>query len=1446
MSDKFKFEAFNQLLGPEPEQNAAFPTDTPVQGTQETQTSGLELVGAAWDRYSTLRASHFIEEEKPYLHDVDENYNLDNYDELVAQVPEWDRQALGDILTERAVSADHATWLTDRFIQNRENERKIADYGIPGMFAAMGVAAFDPANILLNTITGPFAAVSKAGRLAAAAKFAGLSAAENAALEGVLVAGGQSQPEDVVTAALFGAGIGAGLGGILAHSAPGSAGAELAKDIAPKANKAIQDIDAAAIDSVREKPEMSLNRPPEVVKEVHAAETAQVDEVLDAARAADDIVVQNGLEANILDESILPSGSPKKGVTVLFARDGENVGAIETVEKPGGVLEVFNSQLFEEFRGKGLGKELYTRLIDSAKAKGYSKLDSDSSVSEAAARVWMSLKKAGYDVIDNRSKAHKTVDASGAKRYIREDKSPVFELSLEGRPEPIKRPIGEQPEVPVRPEPKVDPNVRLKEIEDRLTQMSRENLDEPVRPDVLDLYDDMKGELAFIEQVRSGEVKLDAAKRTQADVEFGASKRGFLEAFKKADPDHYDELFPGGNPKLDEFKAGFERAQARLKRLEKEHNADTKSYKAATKAFKREVDKLAEEKDALLDELERLNEAADLSAGASAARLSEEPLTKMKGDVWSWLVSYPKSRFTNWRRDMAARLGSSPNQVSRVLGDMLSEDSVAKANFEATGVSGTERSDLITRVAEAKYHRARKENYLPWMEEQGIPRWKRFHPSVQQRFAHDVTDAVEGKSNSPAAQKAAAAWTSAIKKVFEEAERGGVRGFGTDFQWRGDYVPRIHSWDKIAAAFRRFETTGNPHAFTMDGPVSELIFRGIRKAQPDIDPAVAEKIARNYVRKIRERANSINGRVLDMGTNSLHYMREILDEMEVDPDTIEYVLKLMDNAQDGSKAGRTARAKRRLLMDTDVELRVRDKDTGEDMVLRLDDLFERDADRLLGHYARSVGGLAAIANRTKNTPMHITSKADFDKWIREARKLEEVVQGRGNKPWNDTINDDVRMLEMMWNRLTGGRVGAEESQGMQFFRRTATDWNFVRVMNQVVFAQLAEIGNSIGTTGLRVAFRHMPAMGKIFKDMLTGKVDYELAGVIEDVMGLGTDRLRHNAGFKWDEDVGGMFLSTSKGVENFNYGMHLMKKATAYPMQALIDFEQKLVGVHLMQRMTDLATGGMKMTEALKRRVHGMGIDDNMFVRIQHQMNKYGVAKNGPLTKGSKLRNPMLERWDDFDARDALIHGVFRQARKAVQENDIGNTLQFQNSAAGSILLQFRSFMLVSWNKQFLDGVAYHDMQTFMQFSLSMLMAGLAYGMQTVAKSAGSADQERYLKKELQFDKVARAAFQRSTWGGVPASIMDNLSTITGHDPVFNFRSTGLSNNFAQGIPTVDLASKAFQAVRGTARAAQEPGYKFSRDDLRNWQYILPWSNMLGYSNAMNAIGSTLPKRSEY
>jgi hypothetical protein len=417
-------------------------------------------------------------------------------------------------------------------------------------------------------------------------------------------------------------------------------------------------------------------------------------------------------------------------------------------------------------------------------------------------------------------------------------------------------------------------------------------------------------------------------------------------------------------------------------------------------------------------------------------------------------------------------------------------------------------------------------------------------------------------------------------------------------------------------------------------------------------------------------------------------------------------------------------------------------------------------------------------------------------------------------------------------------------------------------MNQVGFAQVAELGNAVSIDGVTGLIRVLPEFKSMLKRVRNGEIEDRVINDIEAFTGIGADRLIHNAVNKYDaEDMlakgrGGVLsdivdkgLNVIQPLKRITADISGMAQVTlALERAAARIATQQLVDLSFGIRSINFARLGRGTRQQdIARRMKSLGLDDNMSQRVFQQIRENAVlAPSGFFGNSRKVRRINLEQWADEDARDAFIFAISRWTRQSIQQNDVGNLNVHMTGTLGKILTQFRTFMLVSYSKQFLHNINRRDFAAFQGMMYSMLFGGLAYTLQTHVNAIGRDDKELFLQERLSIDEIAKASFQRAGWASLFPAFIDTGRSLVGEDPLFAYgRSTGLASNLFRGIPLVDLVDNASKAVVGGSRALFNDEYQWSRGQQRALNSLAPFQNAMGIKNVMNLTLEGLPTNSK-
>jgi hypothetical protein len=198
--------------------------------------------------------------------------------------------------------------------------------------------------------------------------------------------------------------------------------------------------------------------------------------------------------------------------------------------------------------------------------------------------------------------------------------------------------------------------------------------------------------------------------------------------------------------------------------------------------------------------------------------------------------------------------------------------------------------------------------------------------------------------------------------------------------------------------------------------------------------------------------------------------------------------------------------------------------------------------------------------------------------------------------------------------------------------------------------------------------------------------------------------------------------------------------------------------------------------------------------------------------------------------------------RRSIQQNDVGNLNLYMTSTMGQVITQFRTFMLVSWAKQFLHNIKAFDFRALMATLGSVAFASIGYIAQTQANAQFREDKEDFLKERLSIKAIGLASFQRSSWASLFPSLVDTGGAFFTDDPVFAYRSTGLDTNLISGIPTVQLISRGLGTAQAVSRSLLNPDLQFSQGQQRALNTLVPFQNAIGIKNALNKLVDIRPE----
>ena len=522
------------------------------------------------------------------------------------------------------------------------------------------------------------------------------------------------------------------------------------------------------------------------------------------------------------------------------------------------------------------------------------------------------------------------------------------------------------------------------------------------------------------------------------------------------------------------------------------------------------------------------------------------------------------------------------------------------------------------------------------------------------------------------------------------------------------------------------------------------------------------------------------------------------------------------------------------------------------VTLRLDDLLNKNVDILWNRYINEMSGNIGLAK-----VLNLKSKND---WIRLRDQLNSDIDldlrskpQVGIKGWlaKTKANEEKKTLDSIYEHLMG-RSGEEDlSNGWSEALRNLRAFNFMRVLGQVGLSSLPDLGAAVATNGLKTFANNIPELGTIFREARIKNRNNIALNKDLSVLSSNGDE------WAWNMSGGQEMLDGNTALTHVSAGGAFRKvgeKLTALAsLQIPIDTTLRKMALKLyvdkfasdMFKVKNANFDLSVLGKADLNRYKVLGLDDNQMLALAREFTSPSVTVEKAAYGGYKVKSFNWANFQDKGLLNFFSIAADRHIKRAVQYNFIGDSNRFfSDNALGKTLGQFRSFMMVAWNKQLNYNVQMGDFKTFSIFGLSTMMAGITYVAHTNLNAVGmSAEQkQKYFDKRFGdsedkfWRKVGMAAFQRAGFSSALPSYMDLLLQATAPDWRFNTRTSGLEVNLITGNPTYNFGSDLITAGGSILKALGRDDYDFSQVDAKRIAGLPMFKTFFGYQNLMNFL----------
>ena len=788
----------------------------------------------------------------------------------------------------------------------------------------------------------------------------------------------------------------------------------------------------------------------------------------------------------------------------------------------------------------------------------------------------------------------------------------------------------------------------------------------------------------------------------------------------------------------------------------------------------------------------------------------------------------PNVGFAKGRFDKSSVLRRSDNPYMRSASEKFLEDTVGNKDFSRSILTADIQKSNYAGTRMTSFYKEYEPAFTQYLTDIGkTTKFKSYNLNDRMQFSNLVSRAVRGEVlDIPAVTKGAEAVKKTFKRMLDDLRKDGVEG-AADILDNPNYFPRHWSISRMQDVQERIG----------EDKLIGFLKNSLVKGSDNLSDTDGLKLAGHIYRMIKTSKFS-DGFSVDriLKTTDEDELRNLItDYTELSEKEISDLVKVLLKP---TKPKVPARLSRRASFDETHEELV------DNVAIKFSDLLDNNTEGVVGAYINQMSGHVAFA-RTG-----IKSKQDYQKILNEIRKgydLPEVAKKYKTRTGQIRKDFELATLETIYKNIIGIPTEANIKGGTASILRNLRKYNYANVFNQVGFAQIPEMGNIIGTAGVRSFIKYIPEFKSILTRAKDGKLSNEFLDEIETlVSGTGSNRLVDSV-INRSDDFAGMTSKVGKIEKTLDVATRITSDFSGF--HAVDTLSRRLATITSFDKLARHATGKLKLSPADIKRYTNIGFSDEELQAVFRNIKQNSSFVEGGLT-GRKIRRLNVDDWDDQDLVNKMSLYMNRHLRRVIQENNYGEMMAMgADGSLGKTLFQFRNFVTTAYSKQLLHGLHMRDFTFFSSFMTSTMLAGLVYVGQQYAQAVGKTGEERddFLERRLSPEAIGGATFQRNTYSTLLPAFIDTGAYLSGADPFLNYRSSGLETNIWTGNPTISLIEKTTGAIRSTGKAIIDDEYDFSKRDAYKWLRIAPYQNMLGIRNVLQYMidDSDLPSTSK-
>lgn len=754
---------------------------------------------------------------------------------------------------------------------------------------------------------------------------------------------------------------------------------------------------------------------------------------------------------------------------------------------------------------------------------------------------------------------------------------------------------------------------------------------------------------------------------------------------------------------------------------------------------------------------------------------------------------------------------NSKNPVFRGLGLRLLENAQGGSYHGKTAAILADVNNNLIRSAEKNRY---NDGFSQFIKDNNLRAIDYLNPAVTRDFNNQVYTAIVSgitENTSPGVKLAAEGIADKFKKGLELRKAAGEKGF-EDVKSAKDYVPVIFDGIKITEAVNRL---GSKEA------VIDLLSLGYQTGKYKMGKKAADALAK--VQYVRGSDSTLSSRVAFDRVVSQEQQAVLIADLKKAgvPDSI------IDNFIEGTELSEMAesvsnRAKASMGINTQASYGG----------MRVQDLLNTNIGELADNYAKEAAGGAALARMgfpTTQSALNAIDAAERAGRNMAGMDAEAIKQLRAEA---DMLRDSVRLIN-------GNTVDADPNSGIVKGTRRVREITGLLRLGQMGFAQVPEIARSVVKMGLGTVLHSVPAtrflrsraareggvaQGRLLEPEL--REMEELIGYIGEDNWLTGWNVRHDEFGESMDNLGRLSKIADNGLA---MGSRINLWLSGF--KAVQGGSEKIVARSINKRLKEHLSGGRKLPQA---DLDEVGLDEATMKRLQRHFDENPAHAD---YNGQQVRMMNFDAMEP-DLRETVGVAVRRMGGRLIQRNFIGDEGIWMNKWWGKALTQFKSFSIVSIEKQLIHDLRGDKIQAAMILSWSTLLGFAAYATQMQMQALGREDSDKFLRDKFSTQSMAMGVFNKlpqvagfglagdalATFGLMPDSMMQAPGRL-------GFQKQG----FGELVAGAGVIGDAVGAINMMSRYATGDDDVSTRQVVDKVRRLVPLANTIGIGQMTKA-----------